>query len=76
MILDVHAHVGKPNYAYRAAEFTRADLVSRMLATIRQRVHRLTSPTSSSAAVSRMSADRSGPCRCSGHGLPYVLPVA
>lgn len=30
MILDVHAHVGKPNYAYRASEFTRTDLVSRM----------------------------------------------
>jgi hypothetical protein len=32
IILDVHAHVGKPNYAYRASEFTRADLISRMKA--------------------------------------------
>ena len=32
MILDVHAHVGKPNYAYRAAEFTRANLLARMTA--------------------------------------------
>lgn len=30
MILDVHAHVGRPNYAYRADEFTSADLATRM----------------------------------------------
>ena len=32
MILDVHAHVGKPNYAYRASEFTNEDLAARMKA--------------------------------------------
>jgi uncharacterized protein len=32
MILDVHAHVGKPNYAYRAKEFTNDDLAARMKA--------------------------------------------
>jgi predicted TIM-barrel fold metal-dependent hydrolase len=30
MILDVHAHVGRPNYAYRAEDFTNEDLASRM----------------------------------------------
>ncbi len=30
MILDVHAHVGRPVYAYRAAEFSSADLAARM----------------------------------------------
>lgn len=30
MILDVHAHVGRPDYAYRADEFTNADLAARM----------------------------------------------
>jgi predicted TIM-barrel fold metal-dependent hydrolase len=30
MILDVHAHVGRPVYAYRTAEFSSADLAARM----------------------------------------------
>jgi uncharacterized protein len=30
MILDMHAHVGRPNYAYRAAEFRNDDLAVRM----------------------------------------------
>ena len=30
MILDMHAHVGRPNYSYRAAEFTNDDLAARM----------------------------------------------
>lgn len=30
MILDVHAHVGRPIYAYRSEDFTNADLASRM----------------------------------------------
>jgi predicted TIM-barrel fold metal-dependent hydrolase len=32
MILDMHAHVGQPNYAYRAGEFRNDDLASRMKA--------------------------------------------
>lgn len=30
MILDMHAHVGKPNYAYRASEYTNDDLAAQM----------------------------------------------
>lgn len=32
MIIDMHAHVGKPNYAYRASEYTNDDLASHMKA--------------------------------------------
>ena len=32
MILDVHAHVGRPNYAYRAQEFSNQELAARMKA--------------------------------------------
>jgi predicted TIM-barrel fold metal-dependent hydrolase len=32
MILDMHAHVGRPNYAYRADEFRNEDLATRMKA--------------------------------------------
>jgi|SRR5215470_16852973 len=30
MILDMHAHVGRPNYSYRSPEFSNDDLASRM----------------------------------------------
>ncbi len=30
MILDMHAHVGKPNYAYRASEYTNDELAAQM----------------------------------------------
>jgi predicted TIM-barrel fold metal-dependent hydrolase len=30
MILDIHAHVGKPIYAYRASEYTNDDLAAQM----------------------------------------------